>query len=258
MKRKICFILLLVLSICLVGCDKASEGSSNDFKNPEISSTIETSQKIYYTVNISLKTDDVNETVNSLFSKVNELNGYMANSNITNDGSSSVVFRVPTKDLFTFLNYIESDGNEIVNKTINTNDITSNYNRVEARLEVLKASKSSYLNMLEKANNVNEIISIQNKIEDLETEILELEMKKASYDNLLDYSTITINLNYEDSSYFKDYLSYLIGLCEVLFTIFIYTMPFGLIALGVIIIIKVIKKKNNKERINNGNENKGL
>lgn len=255
MKRKLCFILLLMLFICLVGCSKASEGISNDFKNPEISSTIETSQKIYYTVNISLKTDDVNETVNSLFSKVDELNGYMANSSITNDGSSSVVFRVPTKDLFTFLNYIESDGNEIVNKTINTNDITSNYNRVEARLEVLKTSKSSYLNMLEKANNVNEIISIQNKIEDLETEILELEMKKASYDNLLDYSTITINLNYEDSSYFKDYLSYLIGLCEVLFTIFIYTLPFGLIALVVIIIIKVIKKKNNKERINNENEN---
>lgn len=256
MKRKLCFVLLFMLSICLVGCGKASDsGVSNDFKNPEISFTIETSQKIYYTVNISLKTDDVNETVNSLFSKVDELNGYMANSSITNDGSSSVVFRVPTKDLFTFLNYIESDGNEIVNKTINTNDITSNYNRVEARLEVLKASKSSYLNMLEKANNVNEIISIQNKIEDLETEILELEMKKASYDNLLDYSTITINLNYEDSSYFKDYLSYLIGLCEALFTIFIYTLPFGLIALVVIIIIKVIKKKNNKGKINNENEN---
>lgn len=256
MKRKLCFVLLFMLSICLVGCGKASDsGVSNDFKNPEISFTIETSQKIYYTVNISLKTDDVNETVNSLFSKVDELNGYMANSSITNDGCSSVVFRVPTKDLFTFLNYIESDGNEIVNKTINTNDITSNYNRVEARLEVLKASKSSYLNMLEKANNVNEIISIQNKIEDLETEILELEMKKASYDNLLDYSTITINLNYEDSSYFKDYLSYLIGLCEALFTIFIYTLPFGLIALVVIIIIKVIKKKNNKGKINNENEN---
>lgn len=258
MKKKIYYILLFILCLCMVGCSKATAGNDNAISNPEGSSLVETSQKIYYTVNISLKTSNVDGTINSLFDKATELNGYMANSSISSEGRSSVVFRVPTKDLFTFLSYLENDGNEVVNKTINTNDITSNYNKVEARLEVLNASKKSYLNLLEKAYSVNDIINIQNKIEDIETEILELEMQKASYDNLLDYSTITIYLNYEDSSYFKDYLSYLVGLCEVLFTIFIYTLPFGIIVILVIVIIKVTKKNSLKRKNKDEKENQSI
>lgn len=246
MKKKIYLILLFVLCSCMVGCGKGTTENDNAISNPEGSSFVETSQKIYYTVNISLKSSNVDGTINLLFDKTNELNGYMANSSITSEGRSSVVFRIPTKDLFTFLGYLENDGNEVVNKTINTNDITTNYNKVEARLEVLNTSKKSYLNLLEKAYSVNDIINIQNKIEDIETEILELEMQKANYDNLLDYSTITIYINYEDSSYFKEYLSYLVELCEVLFTILIYTLPFGLIAILVVTIIKLIKKKSSK------------
>lgn len=71
-------------------------------------------------------------------------------------------------------------------------------------------------------------------------------MQKANYDNLIDYNTITIYLIYEESNYFKQYFNYLKKLCVIIFMVFIYTMPFGLIALLIIFIIKYISKMNKK------------
>lgn len=244
--KKLFYLLLLVCCLCLVGCSKASpeipgQGSTGD--NSGI--VVETSRKIYYTVNINIETENVNKSVSYFSNQVNSLNGYISNSNIISEGSSNVTYRVPTENLQAFLDIIDNNNlGDVKNKAISTNDITSSYNKIAARLEILNASRTSYLNLLEKADSLYDIIELQNKIENLDSEILQLTMELDSYDNLLEYSTVKINFYQEESrSFIAGYLDYIVGFFKVLLYIFLYTLPFGFITGVIIFTIFFTKRK---------------
>lgn len=246
-------ILVLVVSLLLVGCGAAGDPNASPDINDSLGSNegivIETNRKIYYTVDMNIDTDDVNKSLDYYTQEAIELKGYISNSNIVSSGTSYVTYRVPTESLTQFLDHIDNDANsEVTRKSISTNDITSKYNKVEARLEILYASRQSYVNLLEKANSLSEIISLQNKIEDIDTEILQLENEKGSYDNLLDYSTIRIYFNAKEikNNFFTEYLQYFVNFFKVIGIIILYTVPFaiiGCVVLGIIFICKKNKKR---------------
>ena len=250
---------VLMISLLLVGCGAAGPSGTPDV-NDNLGSNegivIETNRKIYYTVDMNINTDDVNETMQYYTQEAIKLEGYISNSNIATSGVSYVTYRIPTASLTEFLNHIDNDSNsEVTRKSISTSDITTKYNKVEARLEILYASRQSYVKLLEKANSLSEIISLQNKIEDIDTEILQLENEKGSYDNLIDYSTIKIYFNTKEkkNNFFTEYLQYFVNFFKVIGIIILYTIPFGIIGfliLGIIVICRRNKKKR-KEVINN-------
>ena len=260
LKKTFKLVLVLLLSLLLVGCGKASDPSVKPDINDSLGSNegivVETSRKIYYTVDMNIDTEDVNNSLNYYTEEAIKLNGYISNSNIVTSGVSYVTYRIPTESLTQFLDYIDNDSNsKVTRKSISTSDITSKYNKVEARLEILYASRQSYVNLLEKANNLSDIISLQNKIEDIDTEILQLENEKGSYDNLLDYSTIKIyfNAKVEKNNFFIEYLQYFGNFFKVIGIIILYTIPFaitGFIVLGIILICK--KNRKTKQGVKNG------
>ena len=129
-------LLVLIVSIMLIGCGAGEPSVAPDI-NDNIGSNeqivIETTRKIYYTVDINIDTDDVNKSIDYFTQEAVKLNGYISNSNIVSVGSSYVTYKVPTNSLTQFLNYIDSDSNSnVTRKSISTNDITTKYNRVEA------------------------------------------------------------------------------------------------------------------------------
>lgn len=261
MKKIFYLFLMLVVSVLLIGCSGPNGSVVPDSNDGAINGSnegivIETTRKIYYTVDMYIDSEDVEGAYKYYTSKVSLFKGYVSSSTINSTGSSFVIYKVPTNKLTEFLDYVEeSDQGEVVKKTITTTDITTQYNAVAARLEVLNSSRISYLKMLEKANSLNEIINLQNKIEDIDTEIKRLENEKSSYDGLLEYSTITIYFNQKiKESFFGDYFDYIIGFFKVIGIIILYTLPFALlvfIILGSIFIPRKVRrgKKNEKEEI---------
>mgnify|MGYP003303603046 CR=1 FL=1 len=75
----------------------------------------------------------------------------------------------------------------------------------------------------------------------------------SQYDNLIDYSTVTITYNQTEveEGFFAGYGEYLVGLIKLVFYLFMYTLPFTLLAGAIILTIFLIKKrktrKNNQE-----------
>lgn len=256
MKRKIYLFLVLILVLFLVGCGSGATSSpdvngsiSNEGEYTENGILTETSRKIYYNVNISIECEDVSEKFNYYINKAVSFDGYMSNSRLDPSSNATVTLRIPTSKLNDFLNFIDDDESKILDKDITSNDITTKYNQYEARLEVLKASRASYIKILEKASTINDVISINRRIEEIDSEILQLENQLSYYDNLVDYSTVVIHLtsNHKEG-FFKGYLNYLVVVVKVIFYIVVYTLPYGLIVLLVFMTIYVIKKikKNRK------------
>lgn len=250
MKKYVYLFLVLLVSLLLVGCGEAASGGNDIGVSDNEGIVIETSRKIYYSVYMYIDADDVNESVKFFNKKAFEFNGYFSNSNISQSGRSSIIYRIPTDKLEQFLDHIESDTkSKVTDKTIESTDITSKYNKVSARLDILYASRKTYLSLLEEERNLSNIIMLQNKLEDIDSEILLLENEKNSYDNILEYSTITIYFNAkpQKENFFVSYFEYFISFFKVIGMIVLYSLPFGILA-GIILTIITVSVKLKKKR----------
>lgn len=263
---KFVFLLLLAfLSIIAVGCGNKSNGIDypNDDENGEINE--ETNRKIYYNVNYTIKNRHIDKTIATIGQKVKEYNGYIDNS-YEKDNYANYVYRIPSDKLNDFMNYMSTIGS-VIDKSFSSNDITIKYSYTTERLNTLYASKEAYLVLLTREGlTMDEIISIKSKIEEIDTEIRTLERTKADYDNLLDYSTVTIvyrTSNKIKASFLKDYVQYLRDFVVGLFKFIMYALPFGIVGGGVAILIYFLQEKSRKKRIaerqqrfiNNSNNN---
>jgi len=259
-KVKLLFVMItLIFALLFVGCSAqesnndeglaTGDGGGNDV-------VVETSRKIKYTVNIVLRSTDINKDSNKIRNKAIEFGGHIEDSAINTEEESEnstgyVIYKIPTENLNSFLDFIDGEGG-VKSKNIKATDITSQYNKVEARLEILESSKNAYFNLLEKATSTYELIEIKTRIEEIETEIERLKLEKSSYDDLLEYSTVTIRFNgEEDEKYLSGYWNYFIGFFKILFKIIMYVLPFALVAgvlLGGLFAFNKINKKIRKKR----------
>ena len=249
--KKIIAVILLCLFFTFVGCASQENAGDGYAEGNESSSVVvETNRKIYYTVNLSVETDDLTETANKYSSLVTKLGGYMSSSEIRNDQYGTIIYKVPTEKLNEFLDFLQTkDAANVIEKNIKSTDITTSYNKVASRLEVLTASREAYVNALKNAQSTSEIISINSRIEEIDSEILNLEYEKSSYDSLLEYSTITVNFNsVEKESFFKDYFEYLGNFFVGLGKMVLYLLPIGFVGFGVVYCIIIIDKMKKKKK----------
>lgn len=246
-------ITLFLLCLFLTGCG-AADSQVNKTPEGSIDNVVaETTRKIYYKANISISCDDVNEAISIYSTEAGKYNGYMSYSNVSSNQTASITLRVPTENLNEFLGFIQNGYGKVVNINVSSNDITTEYNSTEARLKVLYASEKKYLELLDKSHTMNDIILINTRLEDIQAEILSLEAQMSSYDNLLDYSTININLNIkETSTFFGDYWNYLGNFFVTIGKIILYVLPFlvtgcGICGIAYLLVYLSKKKKTKKE-----------
>lgn len=262
-KNTLSIILLSLLCVTLVSC--ASGGSGNPNNNPggnnpgggntTIGSVYSDSErKIVYTVDYTLSTQNFTEVAQEVSSYAFSLDGYISSSE-TSSSYYYFEFKVPVEKLNTFLNYMEEENNEhIIRQNISTEDVTTSYNEIASKIEVLTASKAAYVAILNNNDlSYEDIITINKEIEEINAELLKLNKELSSIESITDFATIRMTIRqptqYElegNLSFLNSYINYLKDVGVFLFEFILYTIPFALIAGIVITIVYVIRKKRNK------------
>ncbi|MBE6132418.1 MAG: DUF4349 domain-containing protein [Erysipelotrichaceae bacterium] len=263
-KKTLSTILLSLLCVTLVSC--ASGGSGNPNNNPGVNNpgggntTIgsvysDSERKIVYTVDYTLSTQNFTEVAQEVSSYAFSLNGYISSSE-TSSSYYYFEFKVPVEKLNTFLNYMEEENNEhIIRQNISTEDVTTSYNEIASKIEVLTASKAAYVAILNNNDlSYEDIITINKEIEDINAELLKLNKELSSIESITDFATIRMTIRQPtphelegNLSFLNSYINYLKDVGVFLFEFILYTIPFALIAGIVITIVYVIRKrKHNK------------
>lgn len=214
--KKYLSLFIVLLMIFAIGCSKKSEstlpskGISSQAQNYSISSdsatnmvnttsspkapnsTIQNSQKkIIQTGEIFLIVEDIKESNSSIRNKANELNGYVESENIS-ENSSNTSIRIPSDKLDIFIEYVNKNY-DVRNQQMSAQDITDTYVDNEARLKNFKAQESQTLEILKKANTVEDILKVQSEISKLRGEIEALESRKNIWDKDIEFSTVRIS-----------------------------------------------------------------
>jgi hypothetical protein len=125
-----------------------------------------------------------------------ENGGYTVNSHISRDEqrfSARLSIKVPEEKLDGITASISQLG-EVTDKVISARDVTEEYYDAEARLKVLQAKEERLLGLMEKANNISDIISIENELGKTRGELEVLAGRLQLLNNSIDYSLIEIEL----------------------------------------------------------------
>lgn len=106
----------------------------------------------------------------------------------------NVRYRIPTDRLDSFIQELEKN-RPIYHKYYNQYSVTDSYNQTEARLKTLKATEERYLELLTKATDIPDIISIEQALTNVQSEIEWLSLTKDQYDKDIDYTAVNVNLS---------------------------------------------------------------
>jgi len=248
--------------------------SKTDGIVPQAEKSLLNDRKIIYTAHINVETTDFEKGVTALENLVAKYGGYIANSDVSGNtqysetGTATIVNRrgwyevnIPAGMLDAFLEESGNVGN-VTGKNKSSNDITEAYSDTEIRLETLRVEQQRLLELLAKADTIDAIIQIEDKLSQLSYEIESHEATKRSWDKQISFSSVTVNLRevelYTDVTYGNRSVWQRIGDSFVggfksfgrgivnFFIELVYLLPYVIIIVAVVIAVIVIRKKRKK------------
>lgn len=241
-----------------------SERKTESFNNYNSKNEIEENnikeRKLIISVDLSVNSKDIEKSYKLIEEKVKEYKGYFENID-SYKYRYFIALRIPKDNLYNFLEFIENNQN-VQNKNINTEDVTENYYDIENRIKNREALLDKFRNYLKEAKNIEEILSVEDRINNLTYEI---ERMKGNFENLtslIEYSKVNItiknpeamrrNVNFYDKFlytinflkyFFSSIIFFLIGFVAIAIPIVLLLALFYYIAFGKIGLIKKLYKK---------------
>ena len=106
----------------------------------------------------------------------------------------SLVIRVPAAQFGAAMDQVRSAGNRVVQEKITGEDVTEEFIDLEARIKTQKALEDQFLEIMKRANKVEDALEVERQIAEVRTEIEKLEGRKRFLENRASLSTITATL----------------------------------------------------------------
>ena len=184
----------------------ASEEASWDASAANgIIETVAPSQSLImtYSANLELETLDYAASLASIQEAIKQAKGYVSSQQSSGGYASydgyyyppfmEMVVKIPAANFQSFLEKADGYGN-VVSLNSWQEDITSGYLDTQARLNSLQAQKDRLMELMEKAETVEDLITIEYHLSDVIYQIESTSSQMKAYQNMADYSTVTIYL----------------------------------------------------------------
>jgi len=164
-------------------------------------------RKIVRTATLELRVDNVIEAVQQIDDVATAAGGFVSASNVfveteENGGdqvertqTASVTIRVPADAYSTVMSQLRGIASETVSETSDASEVTEEYTDLQARLRNLEATEARYLELLNKAGTIDEILTVQDRLNQVRLEIEQVTGRINVLNNLTDFATITARLS---------------------------------------------------------------
>ncbi len=153
-------------------------------------------QRIVKTGEVGLEVDDVAAILAQVRAMAVEIGGYVGGSQAgTLDESASVTLRVPAErfdELITRLQ--ELSGVEVVSMATREQDVTGQVVDLDARIRNLRASEASYRVLFDRAQRIEDILTVQGRLDEVRGQIEQLDAQLQSIEGQAAMSTLTVTI----------------------------------------------------------------
>lgn len=164
-------------------------------------------EKIIYSGRLEIETMEYEKTIESLETWLEEKGGFKDSAEYFDDSrydrydgnidkgtrSARITVRVPAEN---FNDFMENGGNlgVVVDSGIFSENVTVQYNDRSMELESLKIQHENLLKMLEKTENISDMLAIESSLSDVRWRINSIESELTNLDRRIAYSTVEVNI----------------------------------------------------------------
>lgn len=159
-------------------------------------------QKIITTLNITAQTENMDPLLEKINGKIAQLGGYMESQEVYNGSSydkayryryAYLTIRIPADQMDSFVELVKENAN-VVRQNISTENVTLTYVGVQSRITALETERERLMELLAKAENMEDLLMIESRLTDVQAELEEYTSRLRVLDNKINYSTIHLDL----------------------------------------------------------------
>lgn len=163
-------------------------------------SAVKSNRKLIRTVHLGVETIEYEALIASINEKVAALGGYFESMDESvhtwttpETRSFTSTIRVPKDRADELITVVESSAN-VTSRSENTEDVTLNYVDTESRKKALETEQKRLTELLDKADTVEDLITIENRLSEVRYQIQSIESQLRTYDDKIDYTTIYLSV----------------------------------------------------------------
>ena len=108
--------------------------------------------------------------------------------------TATVTIRVPAEVYASVMSQLRGIAEEVKSEISEASEVTEEFTDLQARLRNLEATEAGYLELLTKADEIPDILIVQDRINQVRLEIEQVQGRMNLLDNLTDLATITVQL----------------------------------------------------------------
>lgn len=164
-------------------------------------------RKLIKNVDMSVETEEYDALIPALENQVASLGGYIEemsvsnriyhytnDMNLKNMRSAYMTARIPKENLDAFVSAVAQQSN-VVRRYESVTDVTLQYVDLESHKKALSAEQDRLLELMEKAETVEDIITIEGRLSEVRYQLESMESQLRTFDNKIDYSTVNISID---------------------------------------------------------------
>ena len=218
MKRTQFFAVFLCLCLLLTACSAAAPAElANDSgyyraespaetmaaemesltSSSSLDAAVQTERKLIKTVTMDAETEDYDALMAGLEAQIAALGGYTQERQTGTYSRSrrwtSMTVRIPAEVLDSFVTHVTENAN-VLSTSETTEDVTLQYVDTEAKITALETEQARLMELLAGAQNLSEILEIEERLSDVTYELERYASQKRSYDNQVSYATIHLTI----------------------------------------------------------------
>ena len=174
----------------------ASPGEAENGSGTDVS----TNRKFIERVYLNAETKEFDALLEKLTEEIEKVGGYVENSSVSGNSYeydreryANFTVRVPSSKSDEFTAFV-SENSTVTSKEIDTEDVTLSYVDMESRVSALQTEKATLERLLADAETMTDVITIQDRLTDVIYEIESYQSQLRTYDNLIEYTTISIHI----------------------------------------------------------------
>jgi hypothetical protein len=160
-------------------------------------------RKIIFTANLDLEAADVRTAFDRASLIARQSGGFVERSSLSSrdgdDGEprtyATITVRVPVAQYDAVLNDLRSmSGVSVLTEESSSTEVTEEYTDLESRLRNLERTESQYLVLLERAETINDILTVNDRLDGVRGQIEQIQGRLALLDDLSDLATVSMSI----------------------------------------------------------------
>ena len=159
-----------------------------------VATLVQQKRIIVRTVDMGIVVDDVAESVDAIGSVAQEMGGWLVSSSRAEEHRGFVSVRVPAERLEEAILRLRAMAQDVKSEITSSRDVTDEYYDIQARLTNLEATEGALIKLLDRAEKVEDALSIQKSLSEVQGNIERLQGRIKLLEQTAAYSLINVSL----------------------------------------------------------------